>query len=729
MITIITEPAKNKGNQDKLVAIFKKIKEINKEVEISLKVAKRTDAMRGYRPRDDEVLIIFGSKLYQHVLRDINEFDKMAGNPMRDVHKFSYFVRRDGRHYFIAFMPPVDFTMAKPDTFLAFESFMKTLMAATQGFKLSIRDAYINKANPARAQWPIDVVENGFSPRVQIHMNYDDVKAQLYRLLDLPAWHLNSIDYETAGLLYWNREKQDIKVVATATDDSLGHGLNISLPGLAGAYRNGQTKEVIDLFGKYMFEKPKTLIAWNIGFEVFNTCTFYGKTYRDFLKCNRVLDGMHLLHILCENRKIEGYNLKAAARDLLNFPQYSFIQKYLHYLEHWKEYTPDQILEAATSSLKYAAEDAVGEYSLTTRLKREIEENPISFQHLHCIAPKIMAVKLETEWNGLTIDREGMAKGSLAFSGWELDNIVRPTLKKCEEAGDGRLHAEMFIFSTTTGRMLYGKPFLNGMKIGTKASEYFIADPGHTFVYVDLDSADLRSAALTAQEKTLIADLNGEGDFYVNFAKALFGIPEISEKDRDRAKLFVLSMLNYAGDSTIAKETGVSVGDVKVYKEKFYARYPRMKTYQVYLQAFLKKNSFIFSPTWRMRRFSEDDLDPATNQWKSILSAQNFPFQATTADLMVVNCFDFISVTRDFNVKQCLLNVDAAIFNIPDEHLDAVKEKFKIFENVHADIVRGAKKFQEMVFFDLPESNLPIDIPRFTYKLYKGKTLKEMEKW
>jgi DNA polymerase-1 len=266
------------------------------------------------------------------------------------------------------------------------------------------------------------------------------------------------------------------------------------------------------------------------------------------------------------------------------------------------------------------------------------------------------------------------------------------------------------------------------MKIGTKASEYFIADPGHTFVYVDLDSADLRSAALIAQEKTLIADLNAEGDFYVRFAKELFGNIEITDKERDRAKLFVLSMLNYAGDSTIAKETGVSVGDVKAYKAKFYERYPRMKVYQTYLQAFLKKNGYIFSPTWRMRRFSEDDMTKE-NEWKSILSAQNFPFQATTADLMIVNCFSFLGNTRDLNVKQCLLNVDAAIFNIPDEHLDAVKDKFKVFETVHSDIVRGAKKFQEMVFFDLPESNLPIEIPRFTYKLYKGKTLKEMEKW
>ena len=728
MITIIIEPAKKAGSQEKLVSIFRKLKESNKELEINLKVAKRTDSMRGYRPKDEEVLIIFGAKLYEHVLRDIWEFDKMAGNGTRDVHKFSYFIRRDKKHYFLACMPPIDLTMTKPDSFLAFESFMKTLMAATQNFKISIRDAYLNKALSARAQWPIDVVENGFSPRVKMYVNYDDVKAKLYSLMDLPAWHLSSIDYETSGLMYWDKNIHDIKVVGSATEDGLGHAMNISLPGVTGAYRNGQVKEIQELYGKYIFEKPKTLIAWNIDFEVFCTCTFYGKTLRDFLRCNRILDGMHLLHILCENRKIEGYNLKAAARDLLNFPQYSFIQKYLHYLEHWKEYTPDQIIESAMGSLKYCAEDAVGEYSLTTRLKREIEDNPISYQHLHCIAPKVMAVKLETEYNGLTVDCDGMAKGSLAFSGWELDQIVKPALKKCSEADDRRLHAEMFIFATVTGRCLYGKPNLNAMKIGTKPSEYIIADPGHTFVYIDLDSADLRSAALVAQEKTLIADLNSEGDFYVKFAKELFGNTEITEKERDRAKLFVLSMLNYAGDSTIAKDTGVSIGDVKAYKGKFYERYPRMIAYQVYLQAFLKKNSFVFSPTWRMRRFSEDDMN-AENSWRSILSAQNFPFQATTTDLMAVNCFEFIGLTREYNVKQCIWNIDAAVFNVPDEHLDVVKDKLKVFENVHSDIVRGTKKFQEMVFFDLPSSNLPIDIPRFTYKLYRGKDLKNMEKW
>lgn len=729
MITIIIEPPKNQSNQDRLVAIFKKLKASNKDIEINLKVAKRTDAMRGYQPKDEEVLIIFGAKLYQHVLKDINEFDKMSGNHLREVHKFSYFVRRSKKHYFIACMPPIDLTMSKPESFLAFESFMKSLITATQNFKLSIRDAYLQKSEPARQDWPIDVVENGYAPKTKIYFRYDEVKAYLYSLLDKPAGHIVAVDTETNGLEIWNKDKHDIRVISFATEDNLGHGLNLSLPGLPGCYKNGQVKEIKDLVEKYIFEKHKTFIAWNCGFDVFALCNFFDRSYRDFLKTNRIIDGMHLLHILNENRKIEGYNFKAVSRDLINFPQYSFVKKYLDYLAQWQIYSVDQVLEAASGSLKYAAEDAAGEYTVTTRIAREIDEDPIMAQHKACIAPKVMAIKLETEWNGLTIDVDGMAKGSISCSGWELENIVKPTIDKCGQSSDGKLHAEMFVISATTGRIYYGKPFLNGLKIGsTSSAKYFLADPGHTLVYIDLDSADLRSAALVSQDKNLIEDVNRDTDYYTEFAKVLFSEIEIGEKERNIAKLFILSMLNFAGDSTIAKETGVSIGDVKAYKTQFYKRYPKMRLYQTYLQAFLNKNNYIFSPSWRMRRFSEDDMS-TDNKWKSILSAQNFPFQSTTSDLMILNCFDFISETREFGVKQCLLNVDAAVFNVPDEHLDAVRDKFKTFEKVHNDIVRGAKRFQELVFFDHEDANLPVILPRFTYKLHKGKNLHEMERW
>lgn len=727
IITLITERPNKPENLDKLVGIFRKIKESNKELEINLKIAKRSDSMRGYTPKDDEVIIVFGKNLYQHITRDINEFDKMVGNPLRDIHKFSYFIRRDKRHYLIAYMPPIDYTMTKPETFLAFESFMKTLVHNTQNFKMSIGEIYLHKSSAARSKWPIDVIENGFSPKVKLHTKYDEVKSYLYSLIDLPAWHLVAVDTETTGLQIWNKAKHDIKIMSFATEDNLGHAINISLPGMPGCYSNGQTKEIKELAEKYIFEKPKTFIAWNCGFDIFALCNFFDRKYKDFLLTNRVLDGMQLLHVFSENRKAEGYNLKAASRDLLCFPQYAFVKKYIHYLENYETYTLEEIMDAATNSLKYAAEDSAGEYSLTTRLFRDLSAHPITQQHISVISPKIMAVKLEIEWNGLAIDQEGMVKNSLAFSGWELDNIVKPTLKKCEEASDNRCRAEMFVFSTTTGRLLYGKPHLNSMKIGSKASKYFIADPEHTFVYVDLDSADLRSAALVSQDKRMIDDLNADGDFYVKFAKELYD-GDISEKERNISKLFVLAMLNLAGDTTIAKETGVCVDDVKEYKKKFYARYPGMKKYKGYLEKFLLANNYVFSPTWRMRRFSEDDMIK-DNYWRSFLSAHNFPFQSTTADLMIVNCFDFISKTRKYDVKQCLLNVDAAIFNVPDKHLDEVKNEFRIFENVHADIIRGAKKFAELVYYGDESANLPINIPRFAYKLYKGKNLEEMEKW
>lgn len=732
VITIICEQAKKKENLDKLVSIFKEIKNSNKELEVNLKVASRPEAMRGYVIRDEEILIVFGSSLYSYLIRDIDEFDKIAGNPKRDVHKFSYFVRKGTKHYFIAFMPPVDFTMSKPETFLAFESFMTSLVNATDSFRADIRQAYLQKSEPlvgGRTKWPVDVIENGFSPKTRCHFKYDEIKSYLYNMFDLPDWHRVSVDVETNGLQIWDELKHSVRIGSMATEESLGHAINLSLPGLTGCFSNGQQKEIKDLWEKYLFEKPKTFIAWNCGFDIFSLCNFYKRDFREFLKANRIWDGMQLLHALSENRKIEGYNLKAASRDLLNYPQYSFVQKYIHYIEHYKEYGVDQIMEAATNSLVYAAIDAAGEYSLTKRLYDELMLDPIASKFTNRVVPRIMAVKLETEWNGFSIDVDGMAKGS--YSGWEKDNIVKHTIKRCVESSDRKLHSEMFVFSATSGRLYYGKPFLNALKLGSASSKYFIADPGHTLVYLDLDSADLRSAALIVQDEEMIKQLNEPGDFYAKFAKELFhkGFhqPPITEAQRDVAKLFVLSMLNLAGDNTIATEANKTIEEVKAYKEAFYNKYPKMLEYKKNLNKYLEQNAFVFSTSFRKRRFSEDDLIK-DNFWKSFLSAHNFAFQSTTCDLMMLNCFRFIANTRDFRVKQCLLNVDAAIFNVPTHFLEDVKAQFGVFATIPDVIKEGTATIQKEVFGKEIEPSKVLT-PNFSYKMYKGQNLSEMEIW
>lgn len=724
MITIICEPAKKKENLDKLVNIFKEIKEKNKELEINLKVANRPDSMRGYQIKDEEILIIFGSNLYKHLVRDIDEFDKIAGNPKRDVHKFSYFIRRDKKHYFIAFMPPIDFTMSKPETFLAFESFMTTLKDATDNFRSELRQTYLQKSMAERNKWPIDVVENGFSPKTRCYFTYDEIKFYIYNMLDLPDWHRVSVDVETNGLQIWNAAKHSVRIGSMATEENLGHAINLSLPGLTG-FTVEQQKEIKELWGKYLFEKPKTFIAWNCGFDIFSLCNFYKRDFREFLKANRIWDGMQLLHALSENRKIEGYNLKAASRDLLNYPQYSFVQKYIHYIENYKTYTIEQIMEAASNSLVYAGIDAAGEYALTKLLYNELMLDPIASVFTKRVVPRIMAVKLETEWNGITIDVDGMAKGS--YSGWEKDNIVKHTIKRCMESTDRKLHSDMFVFSATTGRLYYGKPFLNALKIGSACSRYFLADPGHTLVYIDLDSADLRSAALIVQDEMMIKQLNEPGDFYAKFARELFNSETISQEQRDTAKLFVLSMLNLAGDNTIATEANKTIAEVKDYKAAFYKKFPKMLEYKKNLNKYMKQNGFVFSTSFRKRRFSEDDLTE-DKAWGSFLSAHNFPFQSTTCDLMILNCFRFIANTRNFNVKQCLLNVDAAVFNVQNEHLEAVKEQLGVFSTVPDIIKEGTVKIQKEVF-GVDHAVSELLLPNFSYKTYKGPNLGEMEIW
>jgi DNA polymerase I-like protein with 3'-5' exonuclease and polymerase domains len=726
MITIICEDPKKEESKTKLKGVINNIKLLNPDVKIRIRIIKHISYINSFVPEDEEYVIVFGSKLYSCLLKDINEFDKLTGSvSKRDVHKFSYFIQKKNIHYFLACMPPIDFAMSKPETFLAFESCIKSLITATENFKIDLKSVYINKCKTEHKGWELDVIENGFSPKNYLYLKYEEIKKYLLSLLDLPNWHIIAIDTETTGLRIWDKLFHDILIMSFSTEDNIGHAINLGLPGLSGCFTKDQLDEIHELIRKYIFEKPKVFIAWNCGYDIFTICNKYNKSYHDFCKNNKIIDGMQMLHIFSENRKIEGYGFKAASRDFLGYAQYSFLEKYLHYLEHWKEYTIEQILHSAISSLQYAAEDAAGEKTLTSMLIKELEIDDISKVFKEKVAPEIMNVKLETEWNGIKIDTENMVKNSMSFAGWEIDKIVKPTIELCKEATDNRAHAETFVFSTTLGRLLYKKPILHQMKIKTNLAEYFIADEGCSFVYVDLSSADLRSAALLSQDYNLIKELNGEDDFYLNLAKTLFGQAE--EKEREQAKIFALSMLNLAGDDTIARESGL-VGNVKIYKDSFYKKYPNMLLYRNKLKNFLKKNSFIFGPTFRKRRFSEDDMMDE-NFWKSFLSAHNFPYASLTSDMMLMNCFRFINNTKDFNIKQCYINVDAAAFNIPDEYLEEVKYKFKTFEEVPGIVLDGVIKFQEDVMEIPPKTGLSLNIPKFKYKLFKGKNLKDMELW
>ena len=726
-VTVVCEEPKKPGSMKKLYSIFQGLKKAHPSLDARLRVITDIDKqIKGNPPKNGECLIIFGAKLYNYYLNDINEFDKLTGGTKkRDVHKFSYFIKAKGEYYFLACMPPIDLAMSKPETHLAFESCISTLTTTTENFRSDLRSIFLNKSKPARANWNIDVIENGLSAKSYIHLAYADSEKYMQSLMDLPDWHNVAIDIETTGLQLWDLINYGIMIIAFSTEDNVGHSVNLGLPGLMGCLTPEQKIKLLKIVETYIFDKPKIFEAWNAPFDAFGLCNFFKRSYRDFKKNNIIIDGMQLLHAYSENRKIEGYNAKAALRDFQNYAQYSYLTQYLDYLKNWHKYTVEQILEAATNSMKYAADDAAGEKALVTMFLRELDNDEILKPLKDFVLPEIMNVKMENEYSGIKVDVKNMVKGSVGYAGWETDNIVKPIVAACAEATDGRLHPDMLLFSDVRGRLTYKKPTLNQLKVGTNLSEHFLADEGCSLVYIDISSADVRSAALLSQDKNLVNDLSSEKDLYSELGKEIFK-REVTEKERELSKTFVLSMLNLAGTNTMAEQLEVSTKTVEDFKETFYKRYPNLLEMKNRTRDFLRNNGYVFSASFRKRRFSEDDLG-ATFFWKSFLSAHNFIYAALTSDMMMMNCSQFLKETEEYNVKQCYLNSDAAVFNVPDEHLEAVKLAFDRFGKVPVPVQSGTLWFNKLIMKN--EKPNELFIPFMKYKLMIGKNLKNMEKW
>lgn len=729
LINIICEKPKEKKNLDKLVEIFKEIKKKH-SVEINLKIANNlvaVNSLKNYRVQNDEILFVFGASLYKKFLVDINEFYK---EDRKEVHKFSYFIKSSGIHYFIAFMPPLDFTMAKPETFMAFESCLESLKRATRSFQAGPEEVYTSKSKNIHKNPKVDIVENGFSPKVNMAMKFSEVMQVIDELFALPDYYPVAIDFETAGLQIWDKTKHHIYIASFSWEDGYGHAINLGLPGVMHDIKGDNLIAVLSRLEKYIFDKKKTFTAWKCDFDIFGVCNFFGRSFEDFLENNIIKDAMQMLHIISENRQIEGYNLKSVSRDFLNYSQYAYVKQYIRYIENWQTMTSDECLDCALKSLKYAAEDAAAEHSLFLKINREIQADEISVKHYKKVSHIVQLDKLFIQWTGWKVaPYEEMAKGLMSLQAWEIDDIVRPTMKMSTESADGRVHPEIFVFATKTGRLQYAEPQLNKMKMGSPTSKYFLSDSEkHSLVHVDMSQAEVAVAALLCQDYHLIDDLNDNPDYYRHFAKTIFKKEDIDDEEREIAKQITISMIYLASKTTLAKKLNSSEQDAQKYIDLFYERYPKMEEMKVKVGEFLKANQMIFGASFRKRRYSEDDMS-SDNYWRSFLSAHNMPIQSTSSDMMLLNMIEFINRTKkEYGVNVVNTCHDSATFNVPDKHMKDVCDEIEVaFTRIPGIILEGVNTFNEQVLGKSPAVGMAVKTPNIRYKIYAGKNFHDMK--
>jgi len=149
----------------------------------------------------------------------------------------------------------------------------------------------------------------------------------------------------------------------------------------------------------------------------------------------------------------------------------------------------------------------------------------------------------------------------------------------------GRIHTSFNQAGSVTGRVASSNPNLQNIPIrtelGRQVRRAFVAPRGRRLVAADYSQIELRLAAHFAKDKFWMeAFANGE-DIHAATASAVFGAPleKVTKEQRRNAKAINFGLLYGMGAFSLARSTGLTLGEAEEFIAKYFAQLPGVKKY------------------------------------------------------------------------------------------------------------------------------------------------------
>jgi DNA polymerase-1 len=149
----------------------------------------------------------------------------------------------------------------------------------------------------------------------------------------------------------------------------------------------------------------------------------------------------------------------------------------------------------------------------------------------------------------------------------------------------GRVHTSFNQAGSVTGRVASSNPNLQNIPIrtelGRQVRRAFVAPRGRRLVAADYSQIELRLAAHFAKDKFWMEAFKRGDDIHAATASAVFGVPleKVSKEQRRNAKAINFGLLYGMGSFSLAKSTGLTLGEAEEFIAKYFAQLPGVKKY------------------------------------------------------------------------------------------------------------------------------------------------------
>lgn len=247
---------------------------------------------------------------------------------------------------------------------------------------------------------------------------------------------------------------------------------------------------------------------------------------------------------------------------------------------------------------------------------------------------------------------------------------------------DGKVHAKFNQTVTATGRISCTEPNLQNIPIrtelGKELRKMFVARDGYIFLDADYSQIELRVLAHMSSDENMIHAFNSGEDVHAMTASQVFGVPleEVTKQMRSEAKAVNFGIVYGISDFGLATNIGTSRKNAKEYINKYFEKYPGIKSYMDNTIESCKQNGYV-ETLWGRRRYVPEIKSNNFNvrQFGERV-AMNAPIQGTAADIIkiaMINVFNELE-EKKLNSKLLLQVHDELVIETKLEEVEIVKE-------------------------------------------------------
>jgi len=239
----------------------------------------------------------------------------------------------------------------------------------------------------------------------------------------------------------------------------------------------------------------------------------------------------------------------------------------------------------------------------------------------------------------------------------------------------GRVHTSFAQAIASTGRLSSNDPNLQNIPIrteeGSRIRHAFIAEQGHVLVSCDYSQIELRLLAHVADIPALRESFARGEDIHARTASEVFGLPMegMDPMTRRRAKAINFGIIYGISGFGLARQLGITPGEARGFIDRYFERYPGIRTYMERTKEEARINGFVVTPFGRRCWVPGiADKNPARRGYAE-RQAINAPLQGGAADIIKRAMIRLPAALRAAGLRgKMLLQVhDELLFEAPED--------------------------------------------------------------